>query len=177
MFEQTCLVIARKSVEQYISSNTYYVPDLGEMLEELLKPAGVFVTLYFKGELRGCVGTINPTRDCAAEEIAQNAVWAATRDNRFRQVCEEELPHLSYSVYLLEKPELISEISELDPSVYGVVVENQGRRGVLLPGIDGVSDAQMQVAIAKQKAGIAPNEPVALYRFEVLKFNEPPSPE
>jgi AMMECR1 domain-containing protein len=49
-------------------------------------------------------------------------------------------------------------------------VQRGGRRGLLLPDIEGVEDAETQVRIARQKAGIGPTETVKLYRFRVVKY-------
>ena len=52
---------------------------------------------------------------------------------------------------------------------YGVIVTKGGRRGLLLPNLDGVNSVDEQIAIAKQKAGIAQGEEVELERFEVTR--------
>jgi AmmeMemoRadiSam system protein A len=120
------------------------------------------------GELRGCIGTIEPARDTLAQEIVANAISAATNDPRFEPVREAELSNLRYSVDVLFPFEPAS-MEELDPAVFGVIVEDESgsRRGLLLPDIPGIVDAQQQVEIAARKAGIAPGEPVKLYRFRV----------
>jgi AMMECR1 domain-containing protein len=55
---------------------------------------------------------------------------------------------------------------------YGVIVTKGGRRGLLLPDLDGVDTVEDQIAIAKQKAGIGPFEDVELQRFEVIRHEE-----
>ena len=52
---------------------------------------------------------------------------------------------------------------------YGVIVTKGGRRGLLLPNLDGVNSIDEQIAIAKRKAGIAQDEEVELERFEVTR--------
>ena len=54
---------------------------------------------------------------------------------------------------------------------YGVIVTRGSRRGLLLPDLDGVDSPAQQVAIARQKAGIGPDEPVSLQRFEVVRHH------
>jgi AMMECR1 domain-containing protein len=44
------------------------------------------------------------------------------------------------------------------------------RRGLLLPDLEGVDTVEYQVDIARRKAGIMPNEPIELYRFEVIRY-------
>lgn len=125
------------------------------------------------GTLRGCVGTVRPSRETLAEEILRNAVGAATRDPRFRPVMADELPLLRYTVDVLESPEPAAP-DELDPAEFGVIVEDTTgrRRGLLLPAIEGVERVSQQIEIARRKAGIAAGEPLKLYRFRVRRFRE-----
>jgi AmmeMemoRadiSam system protein A len=133
------------------------------------EPAGVFVTLHSRGALRGCIGTIGPTEPTLAQEVIGNAISAATRDWRFTPVTPAELDDLTIDVSVLDPPEPIDSLAQLDPKRYGVIVQRSGRRGLLLPDIEGVDDVETQVAIARQKAGIGPHEPVKLQRFLVTK--------
>ncbi|WP_281054561.1 AmmeMemoRadiSam system protein A [Thermanaerovibrio velox] len=135
--------------------------------------SGCFVSLYtLNGQLRGCIGTIEPTRPSIALEIANNAAAAAFEDPRFSPVKPEELPNLKISVDVLSPLEDAS-IEDLNPKVYGVVVRAGRRRGVLLPDINGVDTVQDQLSIAKRKAGIGDHEEVKIQRFTVRRYKEP----
>ena len=70
---------------------------------------------------------------------------------------------------VLGEPEDIASEAELDVKRYGVIVRRGHRRGLLLPDLEGVDTVRQQVDIARQKAGIAPNERVELQRFEVVR--------
>ncbi len=94
---------------------------------------------------------------------------AAARDPRFAPVEPDELEKLVYSVDVLEPPEKSESPSQLDVKKYGVIVTNGYRRGLLLPNLDGVESVSDQIAIAKQKAGIAQDEAAELERFEVTR--------
>lgn len=134
--------------------------------------AGAFVTLKKHGQLRGCIGTIEPTTASVVQEIMQNAVSAGFHDPRFDPVEERELDDLDYSVDVLRPAEPISGLDQLDPERFGVIVQKGGRSGLLLPHLEGIRSAEEQVAIAKQKAGISPHEKdVRLFRFEVERFH------
>jgi AmmeMemoRadiSam system protein A/AmmeMemoRadiSam system protein B len=165
--------LAREAVETFVRSGEILSPR--RPTEELLTTrAPCFVSLKtLNGELRGCIGTIEPARDTLAEEIVANAISAAINDPRFDPVRPEELSNLRYSVDVLFPPEE-AVMDDLDPSAYGVIVEDKtgGRRGLLLPDIPGIDNAQQQVEIAARKAGIARDEPVRLYRFKVERFRE-----
>lgn len=142
-------------------------PNLPE--EMLTNKAGVFVSLYKFDTLRGCIGTILPTTNTIAEEIINNSLSAALNDYRFSPLTEEELKWLNISVYILKEPEPISSLDMLDVHKYGIIVTHGLKRGVLLPDLDGVDTIKKQIAIAKEKASIKPNEDCKIERFEVIK--------
>ena len=85
-------------------------------------------------------------------------------------VTPEELPDLTYSVDVLSPAEEVASSDFLDPRRYGVIVESNGRRGLLLPDLEGVDTVEQQVMIALQKAGIRPDEPYRLLRFQVQRY-------
>lgn len=168
--EDTYVHLARKSLINYLLCGEYLKrPD--DLPKELTQnKLGVFVSLHENGELRGCIGTIEPITDCIADEIINNAVSAAVRDPRFPPVRMEELGMLEISVDVLEPAESISTLEELDPNIYGVIVSKGSKRGVLLPDLEGVETPEQQVSIAKQKAGISSLDlDVSLKRFKVTR--------
>jgi AmmeMemoRadiSam system protein A len=144
---------------------------------EMTIKRGCFVSIKKvpQGELRGCIGTIHPMRDSLWEEIVSNARAAASEDPRFPPLGTKELARCHVSVDILEEPTLIEDLSDLDPSIYGVIVEGGGRKGVLLPDLEGVETADRQISMAMRKAGIGVGERVVLYRFKVNRFTEVPA--
>ena len=161
--------LARASLESYITrGKVLEIP--GNLPEEMMKEkAGVFVSIHKHGKLRGCIGTIEPTRKCIAKEIIENAISASTRDPRFEPIRSEELKWLEINVDVLGKPEKIASKKELDVKRYGVIVSSGYRRGLLLPDLEGVDSVDQQVAIAMQKGGIREGEKYTLERFEVIR--------
>ncbi len=139
-------------------------PGLPPELRE--RRAGAFVSIKKRGELRGCIGTFQPSEPTLAEEIIQNAIRAATQDPRFPPLRPEELREISVSVDVLSSPEPATP-DQLDPKRYGVIVESGWRRGLLLPDLPGVDTVEEQLRIAKLKAGIGPEEPCRIFRFTV----------
>jgi len=141
--------------------------------EMLTKKAGVFVTLYRQGKLRGCIGTLEPTKKNIAEEIKQNAIWSALEDPRFEPVTAKELNDLNISVDVLNPPIVIKDLKELDPRKYGVIVEAGRKKGLLLPDLEGVNTVAEQISIACEKAGIDENnEDFIIYKFTVERHEE-----
>ena len=161
--------LAWQSAESFIRSHKI-IPVPENLPPELTnRRAGAFVSIHKLGRLRGCIGTISPTRASLAEEIIRNAVSAAVNDPRFDPIQPDELPLLDISVDVLGEPEPIASESELDVKRYGVIVARGNRRGLLLPDLEGVDTVQQQIAIARQKAGIGPKEKVELHRFRVTR--------
>ncbi|MCX6003473.1 MAG: AmmeMemoRadiSam system protein B [Chloroflexi bacterium] len=160
--------LARETVGSYIISGK--LPSLKTVPSEMQGKAGVFVSLHKGGELRGCIGTIEPAEDNITLEIISNAISAATRDPRFFPVTADELPQLDYSVDVLTEPEPVASEKDLDPKKYGAIVEAGWRRGLLLPDLEGVDTVERQIEICRMKAGIEPKELVKLYRFEVKRY-------
>ena len=160
--------LAKATVERYIQEGR--TPRPRKLTPEMKERAGVFVSLHKHGQLRGCIGTFEPTKDNVAEEIIANAISSSTGDPRFPPVTASELDDLEYSVDILTKPEPVIDISQLDHKKYGVIVESGWKKGLLLPALEGVDSVEEQIAICRLKAGISAGEPVKLYCFQVRRF-------
>lgn len=160
--------LARRAIESYVREGAWLS---SATLPESQYPAvaGAFVSLHREGKLRGCIGTILPTKGSLAEEVAANAVDAAIKDPRFPPLGEHELADLDVKVDVLHAPESCS-LEDLDPDRYGVIATSGWRRGLLLPDLEGVDDVETQIAIAMQKAGINPGEPCSFERFKVDRY-------
>ena len=164
--------LARHAINSFVQSGGEEIPDsLREGIPD--RKAGVFVSIHNKsGELRGCIGTILPTCKSMAEEIIQNAIWACSRDGRFEPIGKGELDALVIKVDVLSEPEPIDSPDELDPHKYGVIVSaSRGRKGLLLPALDGVDTVEEQIEICRRKGGIRFNEPATLQRFTVERYD------
>ncbi|HYP28169.1 MAG TPA: AmmeMemoRadiSam system protein A [Blastocatellia bacterium] len=166
--------LARAAVEGFVRERL--VIDPPAMPEGILAlRAGAFVTIRTTGgALRGCIGTVTPSCGTIAEEIIQNAISAAIRDPRFPPVAPDELGGLTYGVDVLMPPEPARGVEDLDPSIYGVIIESVSghRRGLLLPDITGIDTPEQQWRAVHQKAGIPVGEPVRVERFRVTRFGK-----
>ncbi len=167
--EDEYVKLARETLETYVKQRRYIDVPKDASMELTDKRAGVFVSLKIHSRLRGCIGTISPTKDSIAQEIIANAVSAGTGDPRFDPVSEEELGELVYSVDVLGEPEDICSKDELDVVKYGVIVSKGYKRGLLLPNLEGIDTVDKQIEIALQKAGISPDAKYQMQRFEVVR--------
>ncbi len=169
--EDAYVGIARQTIEEYIRTGRRLKLPEGLPKELYKVRAGVFVSIKREGRLRGCIGTIKAVRETVAEEIMENAVSAAVKDPRFSPLEPKELDLLEISVDVLGEIEEIASPEKLDVKEYGVIVTRGYRQGLLLPNLEGVETVAEQIAIAKQKAGIKPEEEVRLARFRVVRHH------
>lgn len=162
------VVLAKQAVETYVRDGKVLEPQ--ELAPEMKERAGVFVSIKKHSQLRGCIGTFEPCHANVAEEVIANAISSATGDPRFYPVEPSELPHLSYSVDVLTKPQPTPDETKLDPKRDGVIVQCGARRGLLLPDLEGVDTVNDQIRICRLKAGIGDKETVKLYCFQVKRY-------
>ena len=180
------ILLAKLAIETFIKDKKIISPPEGLPADFFERKAGTFVTIEKNGELRGCIGTYLPLRENIAEEVIYNAIAAAIEDYRFGPIQEEELPYLSYTVYILSEPELIKDIKELNPKKIGIIIKTApltptgdvvfnghfvAKTGLLLPDLERVDTIEKQISIACQKGGIdSLREKILIYKFTVEKY-------
>lgn len=179
--------LAKLAVENYIENKEIISPPEELPQEFLVKKSGTFIIIKKSWKLRACMGTYLPTKENIAEEVINNAISAATKDYRFGPIEKEELESLSYVVCILEKPERIERLEDLNPKIHGVLVKTSvlnleeknvsfnGRSpfksGIILSDFGNTKTSEQQFYSACQKAGIDPKgKDVILYRFLVKKY-------
>jgi hypothetical protein len=150
----------------------------------LAEPGATFVTLTRGGELRGCIGSLEPHRPLG-EDVRANARAAAFRDPRFPPLAAAELPRVTIEVSLLGPAVPLAVTSEaealarLRPERDGVILEYGEARATFLPQVwEQLPDPRSFVAHLKQKAGLPPSfwsPELRLWTYEVTKWEETPS--
>lgn len=169
--EDDYIRLARSTIEYYVKTHKKPEFDAHCYSSEFIQAAqsiqrGAFVSIHNKGQLRGCIGTIEANCDNLIDEITYNAISACSADPRFHGIEEEELKDIDIKVDVLYPIEAIQDECDLDVKRYGVVVEQGYKRGLLLPNLEGINTVSEQISIAKQKAGIVSGK-INLFRFEV----------
>ncbi|MCP1110191.1 AmmeMemoRadiSam system protein A [Ohessyouella blattaphilus] len=167
--EDIYVKLARQAIELYVTTGQQLTLPEDLPSEFYETTAGTFVSLKKDGRLRGCIGTLQATKENLGEEIIENALSASTRDPRFDGVSEDELDKLIISVDVLGPMEAITSEADLDVKKYGVVVTSGYKRGLLLPNLEGIDTIAAQIKIAKNKASITEDEEYSLERFEVVR--------
>jgi AmmeMemoRadiSam system protein A len=107
----------------------------GPCWDPRLQAAGAaFVTITRQGQLRGCIGYVDPVKPLA-EAVAHCAAAAATADPRFPAVTPEDLPHLEIEISVLSPLRRIDDISEVRVGIHGLYISQFGQHGLLLPQV------------------------------------------
>lgn len=174
---QALLTIARNAIgARFGRPATAFAPQA-----ELSAPGATFVTLTQNGQLRGCIGSLEPYR-ALADDVAENAVAAAFRDPRFAPLERDELAHTRVEVSLLTTAQTIDfvdeddAIAQLRPGVDGVILSYGSRRATFLPQVwETLPEAHRFIAQLKLKAGLPADfwaREVSLARYEVKKWKE-----
>jgi AmmeMemoRadiSam system protein A len=111
-------------------------PNVSPFLQDaaLQAPGAAFVTIMCKGELRGCIGYVEPIKPLV-EAIAHCAEAAALADPRFPPVTPGELPHLRVEVSVLSPLRPIADPLEIQIGTHGLLISQAGRHGLLLPQV------------------------------------------
>lgn len=138
--------------------------------------AGAFVTLTIRGELRGCIGQIEPRVPVGAV-IVHCAAAAALEDPRFPPVSPIELASLGIEVSVLTPAEEISDIERIEVGRHGLIVSHNGCRGLLLPQVATEHGWSRQQFLSQtcRKAGLpkdAWQNGARIYCFEAEVFGD-----
>lgn len=164
------IILAQQAIETYLKMGQILSPPT-PLPAEMIEPGAVFVSLHSAdGKLRGCRGTITPTESSLAKAIIQTAIASAIDDPRFPALTVEELVDLNIKVDVLGPLEPVTDIAELDEKIYGVFIQSDRRRALLLPDIAAVDNVPHQLELVRHKAGLLPDEPAELYRFTVTRY-------
>jgi AmmeMemoRadiSam system protein A len=149
----------------------------------LQQPQATFVTLTRQGDLRGCIGSLEPKRPLGLD-VRENAVGAAFRDPRFSPLTADEWRHTRVEVSLLSPLEALDPPSEkalqtmLRPGIDGVLIQYGHHRSTFLPQVwEQLPQPAEFLANLRRKAGLPPDlfEPgFKVWRYTVAKWREQP---
>jgi uncharacterized protein len=96
--------------------------------------SGAFVTLTEFGSLRGCIGFITSDKPLF-ETVCEAAIHASQNDPRFSSVRQSEIKNLSIEISILSEPFPLNSYDEIEIGKHGLILEEKGRRGLLLPQV------------------------------------------
>ena len=175
---RTLLGLARSSVANALQAGAEAaIPDVPWLKER----RATFVTLTQDAKLRGCIGSLQPTR-ALGDDVVANAAAAALADRRFSPLGRDDLARVEMEVSLLSVPTAILFADEgellaaLRPGVDGVILASGDKRGTYLPQVWGeIPEPRQFLASLMQKAGIPADTRLTrcqVWRYQVRKWKE-----
>jgi len=170
------LQIARETLNAYVNKGEKLV--ISEDSRTLNKEMGAFVTLYKRGQLRGCIGNI-VGRGPLCQTVSDMAIQAGTQDPRFSPVKPEELDEIDLEISVLSPLKKIDDLEEIIMGKHGVLVKSGLRSGVYLPQVaveTGWNREEFMNSLCMHKAGIPKeswkNKTCDIYIFSAEVFGE-----
>jgi uncharacterized protein len=136
----TLLKLARQSLEAGVRQLALPTLDADALTPTLRAEGASFVTLMVQGELRGCIGALQPYQSLA-EDVREHAVSAALEDYRFPQVQAKELANIQIEVSRLTVPEPLEYkdaedlLTKIRPGIDGVILRDSFHRATFLPQV------------------------------------------
>jgi AmmeMemoRadiSam system protein A len=138
--KQTLLLLARQALEAGVRGKSLPALDRDSLTPTLVADGAAFITLTVNGELRGCIGALEPYQPLA-DDVREHAVAAALEDYRFRPVQEKELANIRIEISRLTLPVPLEYmdandlLARLHPGVDGVILKDGFRRATFLPQV------------------------------------------
>ena len=175
----TLLAIARAAIGHRLG--VHAEPPRTDIAPWLARPGATFVTLQLEGRLRGCIGSLAPSRSLGVD-VAENALAAALRDPRFAPLTPAEWPRCELEVSVLSsaKPLRFADdmelLAQLRPGEDGVILEHEGRRATFLPHVwEGFPDRRAFLSELMRKAGIPADTRLVrcnVWRYRVITWSQ-----
>ena len=176
------LRLAREAIERGVNGEE--LPPLDESLvpPSLCEEGSSFITLTFRGELRGCIGSLEPYQSLA-KDVREHAVAAALKDPRFPPVQEDELSRIKIEISRLTRPISLDYkdaddlLSKLCPHVDGVIMRDGPHRSTFLPQVwEKISDPAEFLSNLCYKMGVNPDlwrsKHLDVLTYQVEEFHE-----
>ena len=180
--KQTLLRLAREALQQGVAGQTMVGLRLEDLTPSLRAEGASFVTLTIHGQLRGCIGALEPYQPLA-EDVREHAVAAALEDPRFPPVSRQELDRIEIEVSRLTLPRSLEYrdaedlLSRLRPHMDGVILRDGFRRATFLPQVwEKIPDKAEFLDNLCYKMGAAPDtwrrRHLEVLTYEVEEFSE-----
>jgi uncharacterized protein len=176
------LKLARQAITDAVQAKPLTPPKI-DLYSEILQQNGAsFVTLTIDGDLRGCIGALEPYQPLVVD-VWEHAIAAALEDYRFYPLNEAELKQVNVEISRLTVPQKLEYadpddlIHKLRPNVDGVILREGRNRATFLPQVwEKIPDPNLFLNQLCQKMG-APgnywkNHHLDVLTYEVEMFHE-----
>ena len=176
------LSLARQSIENIANGVPVPTLELKELSQRLREQGASFVTLTYRGYLRGCIGALEPYQSLA-EDVREHAIAAAFQDYRFPPVQPNEIKDIEIEISYLTRTEPLQYenpsdlLTKLRPNIDGVVLRDGMRRATFLPQVwEKVPDPQQFLEELCMKMGCQPDlwrkKKIDVLTYQVEEFHE-----
>jgi len=180
--QQTLLRLARDAMTRGVKGEKILPLDTSLLSAQLREQGASFITLTVRGELRGCIGALEPYQSLA-EDVCEHAVAAALEDPRFPPVMKDELSRIRIEVSRLTRPSPLDYkdaddlLSKLRPHADGVVLRDGYRRATFLPQVwEKIPDPAEFLNHLCQKMGVTEKfwrtKHLDVFIYQVEEFHE-----
>ena len=176
------LRLARNTLDTYLDRGS--VPEYKTDRSVMIEKKGAFVSLHSEGELRGCIGQLDPDRKLYS--VVQYCVLSAAFDDpRFAPVRREELDGLEIEISVLTPFSRIRTADEINVGKHGLYIVQGLYRGLLLPQVATEYGWDRDTFLRQTcfKAGLPetawkdPNTEIYTFEAEVFSESEFPVPD
>lgn len=171
------LTIARLALKEQLMVNSRSDARSLENLQTIVQlETGAFVSLYKKGELRGCIGRIE-SKENIDVLVRKMTISAATQDHRFKSIKANEIDEIEIEISVLSPKIKIDTVDDFNPEKHGIFIQKGNLSGTFLPQVaadTGWSKVELLEKCALDKVGIKKSEwkDADLYVYEVVNFSE-----
>ena len=168
------LRVARDSVQSHLLRESPHLPQVPSGV--LTECHGVFVSIHEYGELRGCIGNVNPVEPLL-QTTAECAISAAVADPRFMPLALGELPEVDFEISVLSLMEQVKDVNDIEVGKHGLLISKGRARGLLLPQVAAAYgwDRERFLDETSRKAGLRPGDwqsGATIYSFTAFVFSE-----
>ncbi|MDA3862247.1 MAG: AmmeMemoRadiSam system protein B [Deltaproteobacteria bacterium] len=164
--QETLHLIARRTLDDITKSD--FSPENFNLVKyseglylspQIKQKKAPFVTLKIKGELRGCIGHLQPV-EALWKAVSNNTMAAALKDRRFTQVTGEEAKKIKIKISVLSLPRKVNSPKKIKIGKHGIILHQSGRRATYLPQVAPEQnwDRETTLKHLARKAGISPSQ-------------------
>ncbi len=171
------LNLSKETIDAFVNGKNLSLFNKSELSEALISDGASFVTLKLNGNLRGCIGSVIPTRPLYVD-VMQNSINASSKDPRFNPLTKTEVEKIKISISVLSKnieiqySNLNDLFSKIVPFEDGLILENGKYSGLFLPSVwEELPDTSLFLSNLCLKSGFNPSSwhnNIRVYRFRVL---------
>jgi len=156
--QKTLLKFARDTIAAHLKGQPLPKIPPEQLTERLRKPKGAFVTIHLKEpyQLRGCIGSVYPSRPLY-EDVQENAINASTRDPRFRPMTPDELDKVQIEISVLSEMKTVNNYKDIVLGTHGIVLKKGMNRALFLPQVPWEVGWEIEETLShlSQKAGLS----------------------